>query len=176
MRFASMIVVAVVSCASVHAAEPKLQEKKLLDGKLTVSIPAGFKQLNKELIAKKYGTTNAPTIVFASADGAVSIAVNHTQNKVSLKQIPDALDAAVGAFEQAHPNAEWFRKEATKVNGRDCLILELRSQATDTDIRNVMLGRSLDDRFLIVTFNCTKELEEKWLATGKKIIEGVKVK
>jgi hypothetical protein len=176
MRFASLIVAAVVCCASVQAAEPKLQEKKLLDGKLTVSIPAGFKQLSKEMIAKKYATTNAPPIVFANADGSVTIAVNHTEDKVTLKQIPEALDAAVDTFGKIHPNAEWFRKEATKVNGRDCLVLELRTQAADSEIRNVMLSTSLDDRFLIVTFNCTKELEDKWLPTGKKIIEGVKVK
>jgi hypothetical protein len=128
------------------------------------------------MIAGKYPGPHAPTIVFANAEGSVSIAINHTENRITLEQIPGGLDTMVEGFKTLHPKAQWFRKEATKINGRNAIVFDLRTQAVDTEVRNVMLGTSLEDRFLIVTFNCTKALEGRWLATGKKVIDGVKVK
>jgi hypothetical protein len=54
--------------------------------------------------------------------------------------------------------------------------MELRTPAIDTEIRNIMLGTSLEDRLLLISFNVTTELEGEWLPTANRIIESVRVK
>ena len=39
-----------------------------------------------------------------------------------------------------------------------------------------MLASSLDERLLLVTVNVTKELEEEWLATIRRIVESLSIK
>ena len=72
-------------------------------------------------------------------------------------------------------SAEWFESKIKQIHGRDWLSLNLRTQAADTEIRNIMRGTSLDNRLLIVTFNVTKELEKEWLEAGELIAESVRV-
>ena len=75
-----------------------------------------------------------------------------------------------------YPSAEWFRSEIRTINGRQFFLLDLRTPAIDTEVRNILLGTSLDDRFLLMSFNVTKELEKEWLPTGNKIVESITVK
>ncbi len=175
MRIAALSL-AIFWSSTLAAAEPTLEDKSVLDGKVTVPIPKGFKVMSKELIKKKYPAGNAPKLIYTNERGTVNIAINHLENRVAPEQLPQALEATVQVFNRLHPQAQWFRKEMTKINDRDFFVLDLRTKAVDTDIRNIMCGTSLDGRMLMVTFNCTKELEGTWLEAGKKAIEGIKVK
>jgi hypothetical protein len=38
-----------------------------------------------------------------------------------------------------------------------------------------MVGTTLENRLLLVTFNCTRALEEAWLPVGKRIIESIQL-
>jgi hypothetical protein len=55
------------------------------------------------------------------------------------------------------------------------MLLELRTPAVDTKIRNIMIATSLDDRMFMVSFNVVQKLEKEWLATANKIIQSVKI-
>ena len=43
----------------------------------------------------------------------------------------------------------------------------------DTDIYNHMIVFSVDDTLRIVSFNCTKELQENWKEVGEFIIKSL---
>ena len=91
-----------------------------------------------------------------------------------------ALDAAhksVNAtFKNLYPSAQWFRSEVRPINGRQFFLMELRTPAIDTEVRNLIVGTSLDDRLLMITFNVTKALEADWMPIGNKIIESIAIK
>ena len=68
------------------------------------------------------------------------------------------------------------RSEVTSLNGRQFILLELRTPALDTEIRNLMLATSVDERLLLITVNMTKELEGEWLEVANRMIRSVVVK
>lgn len=39
----------------------------------------------------------------------------------------------------------------------------------------MILGTSLDNRLLLITFNVTSELEEEWAETGKRIVASINI-
>ena len=51
--------------------------------------------------------------------------------------------------------------------------IQFISKAADTDIYNHMMIFSCNDKFRVVSFNCTKELQEEWQEVGAFIINSL---
>jgi hypothetical protein len=173
------IIVAVVlltACSRLHAAEPTLEERKVLGGKVSLLVPKAFKPMSAAMIKKKYPAGNPPTLVYTNAAANVNVALNHTDSRMPADELAAFHKAVEVKFKELHPSAEWFSSEVKKINGKEVFVMDFRHSAADTEVRNVMLGASLDGRLLIVTFNTTQALEKDWLAAGNKIIASVKIK
>jgi hypothetical protein len=175
MRFVA-ILLTLVACSSLHAAEQTLEAKSVLDGKVSLLIPQNFKPMSEEMLTTKYPSERRPTLVYTNEPGSVNLALNHTRNRMPASQLAAFHKSMEGNLKRLYPSAEWFRSEVRKIHGREFFIMELRTPAIDTEVRNIMLGTSLDDRLLLISFNVTKELEREWLATASRIIESVEVK
>jgi len=171
-RSALVIAVGLLALAAVSAtATPNLAKRALLDGKLSLLVPASFKHMSEEMLRVKYPSERRPTTVLTNPEGTVNVAVNHTQNSLRPAQLSEAHAAMDQMFRNMYPSAKWNQSEVVTINGRQFFVLDLRTPAIDTEIRNIMGGTSLDGRFLIITFNCTRELEPEWEAAGRRIIE-----
>lgn len=147
-----------------------LEPKALLDGKLALLLPQGFKQMNQEMLATKYPAANRPTTVYSNPNGTISIAINHTKsplNQDNLDAFHRTLDPTI---RQQVPNAKWMFSGFQIHNGRRWVQLEFQSPAVDTTIHNMMVATSLENRTLIVSFNVTEELSKEWLGAGREII------
>lgn len=159
--------------ASTAAGEPVLKERILLAGRLSVLVPESFFQMSDEMLRLKYPSERRPAIVLTNPEGSVNVAVNHTDNALQPAQLPEAHVAMEQMFRNLHPSAAWNRSEIVSIKGRRFFVLDLVTPAIDTKVRNIMAGTSLEGRFLIVTFNCTRELEPEWGDAGRRIIESV---
>lgn len=175
MRFVA-ILLTLVACSSLHAAEPVLEEKSVLGSRVSLLIPKTFTLMSEEMLRAKYPSERRPTLVYTNERGSVNIALNYTKNRMPANELAPFHKSMEGSFKKLYPSAEWFRSEVRKINGREFFVMELRTPAVDTEIRNIMLGTSLDDRLLLISFNVTKELEKEWLPTADRIIGSVKVK
>jgi hypothetical protein len=171
------ILVLFVSSVAPHLSQPGLQleEKHFLSNKLSVLMPKEFEIMGEEMLKLKYPSERRPTLVYTNKDGTVNVALNHTQNRVTLSQLPDLYKTMDAAFKNMYPSATWFRSELTEINGRNCFLLDLRTPAIDTKVRNLILGTSLEGRFLIVSVNATEQLEATWLPVANKIIQSVRI-
>ncbi len=164
-----------LAATSSVALEPDLSERALLDGHLTLQVPAAFSQMSKEMMSIKYPAERRPTIVLTNPEGSVNVAVNHTKTALQPHQVGEAHAALEKLFRNMYPSAKWYQSEVTSINGRDFFVLDVRTPAMDTEIRNIIGGTTLDSRFLIVTFNCTRELESAWVDIGRRILESASV-
>ena len=152
-------------------AGPALAERSLLGGKLSLLVPESFTQMSDEMLRLKYPYERRPTIVLSNPEGSVNVAVNHTQDALQPSQLREAHAAVEQGFRNLYPSAQWNRSEIVSLKGREFFVLDLRTPAIDTEIRNIMLGTSYDSRLLFITFNCTRELEPEWGDVGQRIVE-----
>ena len=170
----ALTTLALLMCTATYAASgPTLTERNLLRGKLTLLVPQSFTQMSKEMLRYKYPNERRPTTVLTNADGTVNVAVNHTHNNLRMAQLHEAHAAMERMLRNSYPSAKWNRSEIVSINGQQFFILDLRTPAIDTEVRNIMAGTSLQGRFLIITFNCTRELESEWAGVGLRIINSV---
>jgi hypothetical protein len=171
----ALICLALPTLVFAQTAKILLEEKRLLDEKLLVSIPQSFGPMSEEMLRLKYPSERRPTLVFTNQSGSVNVAINHTANRITLEQLPELKNQMETMFKNLYPSATWFRNEMVEINGRRYFLLDLRTPAVDTEVRNIMAGTSLEDRFLIITFNATKALETTWIPIGNQIIQSVKI-
>jgi hypothetical protein len=172
---------ATLACLLIHTlglAQPpriQLEEKRLLEGRLLVFIPKSFAPMSEDMLELKYPNERRPTLVFTNESGSVNVAVTHTNNRITPTEVPQLQKQMERLFRNLYPSATWFRNELTQIDGRQCFLFDFRTPAVDTEVRNIMLGTSLDGRLLIITFNATKGLEQSWIPVGNQIIQSVKI-
>ncbi|MBL6445375.1 hypothetical protein JMN32_03595 [Fulvivirga sp. 29W222] len=149
--------------------------KSLIGGKVEMLMPEDFELMSETMLNQKYPSSNRPTIVYTNPEGSVNMVVNHTWNKISLNQLPEAIPTFSNQFEKLYPNIKWYRKELVKLNERDFVVLEFISPALDTDIYNLMFVTELEGRLLMFSFNCTKDQEIAWKMTANKMMRSVRI-
>jgi hypothetical protein len=168
-------VVLLVLSLTVRAQAP-LERKTALDGKVSLLVPTDFTVMSEELLQRKYPTANRPSLVYTNAKTTINIALDHKALRLAEDQLGAALESVKSTFKSSYPTAVWFRSEIKPINGRQFFLVDVRTPAIDTEVRNILAGTSFEGRLLIVSFNATKALEAEWLPVGNKIIESITLK
>jgi hypothetical protein len=165
-----------LSAQPTQSEEVKLTEKVILDGAVTLLIPNAFALMSEEMLRLKYPSERRPAVVFSNEAGSVNLAATLANTPVRPDQVSELHKAMDSTFRNLYPSATWYRSEVITQDGRPYFVLELLTPALDTQIRNIMLGTSLRGRFLLLSFNVTRELEKNWLEVGRRMLSSVKVK
>ena len=152
-----------------------LQPKTVINEKLTLLIPQGFSIMDEEMLSLKYPSERRPTLVYTNESGSINLAINHTKDRMPQTDIGAFHKQMDGMFRNLYPSATWFESGVIDINGREWLTLNLRTPAIDTEIRNIMVGTSVEGRLLLVSFNVTKEQEDQWLEPAKAIVQSLRV-
>lgn len=152
-----------------------LEEREILEGRVRMLMPRSFEPMSEERMKVKYPNENRPAVVLTNETGTVNIAFSHTGAPMKPKELDEARKAMDKAFHRMYPSAKWFRSEIADINERAWFVLELRTPALDSEIRNIMLGSSLDDRMFLISINMTEELEEEWLPDARRMMESIKI-
>ena len=153
----------------------QLERKKLLDGKVSMFIPKDFTVMGEKMLSLKYPHERRPTLVYTNEKGSVNIAFNHTKNRMTQTELKAFGEFMEKSFRNLYPSATWYRHGIKKIQGREWFILEMRTPALDTNVRNIMLGTTLENKLLIVSFNAIVELESTWLKPAEAIVNSLKI-
>jgi hypothetical protein len=172
-RVAALIVIGVVTA---HAAAEKLVTKKEIGGKVTIQVPKSFKMMSAAMLAAKYAPETRPTVAYSDDRGTVNIALSLTAQALSPDQVPTMYRTLEQQFRTAFPTAKWHESKLYERDGTRFFMLDLTMPAADTQIRNTIVGTSVQGKLFLATFNVTKDLEEQWLPTGQKVLDTLKIK
>lgn len=139
------------------------------NSKFYLKIPKNFKKLDYETIIKKYNG-NVPNIVFSNDDITINVTVGLTNNKMNNTQIESFKEIIEKILKN---NSEIITSDLYEVNNHNVGKIKLISQAQDTNIYNNIIFFSYNGKLVIVTFNCTTELQREWQDVGDFIIDSL---
>lgn len=145
------------------------------DGRVSFIPPAGFKQLVKEEIAKKYFRGNPPQYAFANETLSTSVAITFSSTNLSPEQLPEYKDAMETMLPRLIPGLQWLKREFVEMTGRKWLHLEMTSHAIDTDIHNHIYSTSFNGKALIFGFNSTVKEYPKMKEALEKSVQTIKL-
>lgn len=139
--------------------------------KYRVLVPTSFKTLSAEEIAKDYGTTEAPELVYANADNTVNIAFSKPNNSLKNDEVEEYLNAMKTIL---GTSMDVLSTNLVEKDGHKVGILKVVSELEDEKVYNEMAFFSYDDKLAIVTFNCRDKVRSEWEKVGSSIIDSIK--
>ncbi len=148
----------------------EMQLLSLKDGRFFLKIPSSFGPMEESLIAIKYPSGNAPTHVFTNERTTINVALNITEDKIQ----DDEIAQYIKYMEQGlSGNMEVLSSGVSEKAGRQIGEISFRSAAVDTDIYNHFLAFSDDGNLVLITFNCTVNLQDEWQPVGDFILKSL---
>ena len=148
----------------------EMQLLNLKDGRFFLKIPSVFAPMEESLIAVKYPSGNAPTHVFTNERTTINVVLNITEDKIQ----DDEIAQYIKYMEQGlSGNMEVLSSGVSEKAGRQIGEISFRSAAVDTDIYNHFLAFSDDGNLVLITFNCTVNLQDEWQPVGDFILQSL---
>lgn len=173
MRMKTVLAVGIaLGMATAQAAEP-LQSRVLLDGKVTMLVPAGLQPMSDAARKERYPGRNAPAYVLTNADSSVNIAFDHKQMPIEPSRIGE-LEAPI---RQQMSSSKINSTGVRKINGADILVIDVDVDLPDGGkLHNLLTMTSYEGRLLAITYNCLLDHDPACAAIGPKMIESIKLK
>lgn len=138
--------------------------------------PPGFTTLNKDEIAQKYPSDHAPSLVVGDAQRTTTIAYTLKSHGLPSEDLEIAQSHLEAALTREVPGLEWIDRRLERIDGLQWIVLEMRSQAIDADIHNIMLVTSLRGKMLVFNFNSTRQAFPAMSAALRKSIQSITVR
>ena len=148
---------------------------KVADTEVTFEAPEDFKPLSKEIIATKWPTNRAPAYAIGTPSGSTTVAYDLKPNNIPQEALPEVQKSFTELFERMIPGIAWKKNEIIEQSGQKWLLMEMTSNAVDTDIYNIMLMTGFEGKMLVFNFNSTKEDFPKYEAALRKSLKSVKL-
>lgn len=161
---------------SVEVAGIHLEPRSMVEGRVSLLMPAGLELMDEEALAFKYPSDRRPTQVYTDESGMLNLIVNHTAESMAAEGLDQARQFTEEMFGKMDPTAEWVASEMRTVQGREWFYLDFRSTASGLPIRNMMAATSLGGTMLMVSANMTDALEADWVAPVEAVLASVQVR
>lgn len=152
-----------------------LEERNLLEDRVSILVPDNFAPMTEELMALKYPSEGRPSLVLTNETGGINLAFNHTASRATQNDMESYKSYLEKTFKRTYSGSDWKGSGVKEINGRKFGYLEFVSQAIDTEIYNLMFFTDLDGKLLICSFNCTKKNIKQWEPIGKEIMNSTKI-
>lgn len=143
------------------------------DTGITFEAPKGFAPLSKEIMEVKWPSNRAPAYAVGNERGTTTVAYDLKPNHIPQEALPEAQKQFTELFGRMIPGIEWKKNEIIELSGQKWLLMEMTSNAVDTDIYNIMLMTGFDGKMLIFNFNSTKEEFPKYEAELRKSMKSI---
>ena len=148
---------------------------EVTDTGVTFEAPEGFRPLSNELIAAKWPTNRAPAFAVGTPTGGATVAYDLKPNNIPQEALPEMRKSFTELFERTIPGIAWKKNEIIEHSGQKWLLMEMTSNAVDTDIYNMMLLTGFRGKMLVFNFNSTKEDFPKYEAALRRCLTSVKL-
>ncbi len=142
---------------------------RIEENKFYIKRPLEFKQLDKNTINKKYNG-DVPNIVFSSEDTKINLAIKITENEMKNNKIKSYTNQMTNLLKES---SKIISTKDYKIDGYNIGQIKLITSAEDTDIYNNMICFSYENKLIIITFNCTIDLQEEWQEVGDFLIDSL---
>jgi len=158
-----------------QAQEIQFERVSLLDGKLSIIIPDGFNELDEDIKKMKYPMENRPDIIYSNQNASVNITVSQKSTYIPEDKLNELKEILTTSFNNMYPTATWLKNETISINGKAFIRLELITPAIDQEIYNMILSTSLENRHLLIGFNCLKKQMEEYQIFAHQFSDSVSI-
>jgi hypothetical protein len=153
-----------------------LEKRSLLDNKIELLVPKGWKPMSEDLVKIKYPGARPPKYVLSDITGGISLAFNHTDSRATQEQIETYKGVLKSSLTDAFPEAEWIEDGVKEINGKKVGFCKVITNAQSGKIYNQMFFTDVDGKLLICSFNVVDTKMKDWRAAADEIMNSLTIK
>ena len=132
------------------------KDLQIPDTNLWFTAPEGFTELTREEIDVKFRSNAAPRYVIGNERRTTTVAYDVRSVAVTDEILEAQLDQIGESFGRVIPGFVSIRRTMQVLNGRKWAYFEMKSNAVDADIHNIVLMSAYEGRMVVLNFNSTK--------------------
>ncbi len=169
-------------------AQIKLKKTALTPG-ASMLMPTDFTLMNDDVLAKKYFSPKKPTAMFTNPSAEIDLGINFTNNFWQEQDIAMLKDLYKGSLRANYTKVEFLQENIVNINKRAFVVLEFVGIVSDDDQKTNAMGRKnqiskynylmytvVENRIVVVNFNCPTKYQQEWQAIVPKIMASVKIR
>lgn len=164
----------------------KLKKTFLTPG-ISMLVPSDFTLMPDEVLARKYLTTKKPSAMYSDPTGEIDLGVNITNNYWQEQDIPMLKDLYKGSLRASYTKVQFFTEEVRTINKRQFVVLEFVGTVEDDkegimgkknalSRYNYMMYTVVENRIVVVNFNCPAKYQSVWQPLLPKMMQSVKIR
>ena len=151
-------------------------EIRIPNSNIFIRTPYDFAELSPEDIEVKWGGgKNDPTWSVGNERMGTTISYSKAPNIINNDTLSDVMSNMIRFMKRMVAGIEFSKNEMIELNGSDWFLLEFSSNATNADIKNMMIGTKVENDLIMMNFNSTKEDYVKYENLLRKSMASVKI-
>lgn len=158
-------------------AQNDLEKKNLLDNKLEMLVPKSFHIMTEEEYKIKYpNPKRKASLILTDKLLEVNFVIDHLKQYDLLDdEVEEFKNMQLSAIQKSHPESKLLANGVKTVNGKKVGFFKVITQASDQKIFNYFIFTSLENKVLLMTFNCIESLQPSWEKTIETVINSINV-
>jgi hypothetical protein len=151
------------------------EEKVLLDEKIKIRLPDYFAVMSPDDIDLKYPSPRKPNPIYTDQSTTINIAFNHTSTPLIVKDLPGFKLTMMQMIKKMQPSAQFLEDGIKVINGLSVAFFEFVTSALDGEIYNLACFTPLQERALLINFNCLEVDMAVWRPIAFGIIDSLRL-
>jgi hypothetical protein len=148
---------------TIYGEEVKFSPRRLLDGKISVIMPDEWTFMAPEIAKIKYPYEARPPVILTDETTSINFALNHLPPALKPEELI-MFRNAMKNFTQRMTKAKFIDKGMLEAEnkGVNKSWFDFTTAGIDAEIYSLMAFTVLNQRALIISFNCLSEVQERW--------------
>jgi hypothetical protein len=174
-----------ILCLTAFVDVPALKRVTIKGGKISISIPKNFYEMNNDEIVAKYFTQKRPVAVFTDPNKTVDIGVNISETPWGEEDIHLLKGFYKTSIKNSYDYVKFLREEIITVNGRKGVVIEFLGQLNQDPNAIIKRGAKSryhcmfytvsDYRIISYNFNCPGTDYKTWQPIAQSCMLSIKI-
>lgn len=152
----------------------ELEERALVDEKITMCLPKDFQLMKPELVDIKYPGEDQPEFVYTNEKTTVNMTFSLEKEHISNEAIESLRDALAEQMQQLYPDSPIADQEIIEAGRKRVACFSFEVPLLDEPAYNVMFFMALTEGLLIGSFNCSVYDKKEWRPIVKQLLTTIR--
>lgn len=152
----------------------ELEERVLVDEKITMCLPKDFQLMKPELVDIKYPGEDQPEFVYTNEKTTVNMTFSLEKEHISNEAIESLRDALAEQMQQLYPDSPIADQEIIEAGRKRVACFSFEVPLLDEPAYNVMFFMALKEGLLIGSFNCSVYDKKEWRPIVKQLLTTIR--
>lgn len=162
---------------TVGYSQDSLTLQRFLNGRVEIVVPQSLHEMNDEEWEYKYSNSKRKaSLVLTDSLLATNVVIMHmAETKLSEDSISTIIELQSKKIEARFPTAKFLEKNTKEINGKKVAYFKVITPAEDDFVFNYLVVTTLEERALVLNFNCIESSMDRWRPVFDKIVESLTI-